>query len=60
MPSDDTRQLLKTFGVAVTKLEEAIDRKASVEEIGSLDTELADRTRDIIALVDRIRSRRFA
>lgn len=59
MPSDETRRLLKVFGVAVTSLEDAVDRKAPFEEIMKWDAELADRTRDIIALVDRLRSRRI-
>ncbi|OLC12153.1 MAG: hypothetical protein AUH29_17350 [Candidatus Rokubacteria bacterium 13_1_40CM_69_27] len=60
MGSDDTRKLLKLFGVAVTNLEEAIDRKAPREEIMKLDQEVAERTREIIALVERLRSRRIA
>ena len=60
MPSDETRRLLKVFGVAVTSLEDAVDRKAPFEDIMKWDTELADRTRDIIDLVERLRSRRIA
>jgi hypothetical protein len=60
MVSDETKRLLKLFGVAVTDLEDAIDRTAPVEEITKLDAELADRTRDITALLDRLRSRRIA
>jgi hypothetical protein len=60
MPSDETRRLLKVFGVAVTSLEDAIDSKAAFEEIMKWDHELADRTRDIIDLVERLRSRRIA
>jgi len=60
MPSDETRRLLKVFGVAVTSLEDAIDNKAAFEEIMKWDRELADRTRDIIGLVERLRSRRIA
>ena len=60
MPGDETRRLLKVFGVAVTNLEDAIDRKAPLEEIMKWDAELADRTRDVIALVERLRSRRIA
>ena len=60
MPSDETRRLLKLFGVAVTSLEDAIDRKAPMEEIMQWDRELADRTRDVIAYVDHLRSRRIA
>lgn len=60
MPSDETRRLLKVFGVAVTSLEDAIDGKAPTEEIVKLDTELAERMRDITAFVERLRSRRIA
>ena len=60
MASDETRRILKVFGVAVTNLEEAIDRKAPFDEIMKWDAELADRTREVIALVDRLRSRRIA
>jgi hypothetical protein len=60
VPSDETRRLLKLFGVAVTNLEDAIDGKVSVEEIVKLDSELAERMRDITAFVERLRSRRIA
>ena len=59
MPSDETRRLLKLFGVAVTNLEDAIDQHAPVEQITKLDAELADRTRDVIDFVERLRSRRI-
>jgi hypothetical protein len=59
MPSDETRRVLKVFGVAVTNLEDAIDRKAPTEEIMKWDAELADRTREVIDLVERLRSRRI-
>jgi hypothetical protein len=60
MPSDETRKLLKSFGVAVTDLEDAIDGQAPREKIVRLDTELAERMRDVIAFVERLRSRRIA
>lgn len=60
MASDETRRILKVFGVAVTNLEEAVDRKAPLPEIMKWDAELADRTREVIALVERLRSRRIA
>jgi hypothetical protein len=59
MPSEETRRVLKVFGVAVTSLEDAIDRKAPVAEIMKWDAEVADRTREMLALVDRLRSRRI-
>jgi len=60
MPSDETRRLLKIFGVAVTGLEDAIDGKSPTDEIVKLDGELAERMRDVIAFVERLRSRRIA
>lgn len=59
MPSDETRRLLKLFGVAVTSLEDAIDGKAPTDEIVKRDAELADRMREMIAFVERLRSRRI-
>ncbi len=59
MPTDETRRLLKVFGVAVTNLEDAIDGKAPLEEIMKWDSELADRMREVIAAVERLRSRRI-
>ena len=59
MPSDETRRVLKVFGVAVTNLEDAIDQRKPFEEIMKWDAELADRTREVLALVDRMRSRRI-
>jgi hypothetical protein len=60
MPSDETRRVLRTFGVAVTNLEDAIDQRKPFEEIVKWDTEVAERSRDVLALVDRLRSRRIA
>jgi len=60
MPSDETRRVLKLFGVAVTSLEDAIDQTAPMDEIMKCDRELAERTRETLALVERLRSRRIA
>jgi hypothetical protein len=60
MPSDETRRVLKVFGVAVTNLEDAIDQGKPFDEIMKWDAELADRSREVLALVDRLRSRRIA
>jgi hypothetical protein len=57
MPSDETRRLLKVFGVAVTSLEDAVERGAPAEEIRTLDAELARRTGEVLALVERLRGR---
>jgi len=47
MPSDETRRLLKLFGVAVTSLEDAIDGKAPMDEIMKWDQEVAERMREL-------------
>jgi hypothetical protein len=60
MPSDETRRVLKVFGVAVTNLEDAIEQRKPFQEIMKWDAELAARTREVIALVDHLRSRRIA
>ncbi|MBI4634884.1 MAG: hypothetical protein HY727_00910 [Candidatus Rokubacteria bacterium] len=60
MANEETRRVLKVFGVAVTSLEEAIERKAPFAEIMKWDREVADRMREVIDLVDRLRSRRIA
>ena len=60
MPSDETRNVLKLFGVAVTSLEDAIDNRAPLDDVMKWDREVADRTRDLLALVERLRSRRIA
>ncbi len=60
MPSEETRRVLKVFGVAVTNLEDALDRKAPRDEIMKWDQEVAERTRETLALIDRLRSRRIA
>ena len=59
MPSDETRRVLKVFGVAVTNLEDALDQNAPVDEIMQRDREVAERMRELTALVDRLRSRRI-
>ena len=59
MPSDETRRVLEVFGVAVTNLEDAIDRKAPFDEIMKWDREVADRMREVIDFVERLRSRRI-
>jgi hypothetical protein len=59
MPGDETRRVLRRFGVAVTSLEDAIDQQRPAAEIFERDAELADCTREVLALVDRLRSRRI-
>lgn len=60
MPSDETRRVLKIFGVAVTNLEDAIDHNASTDEIMKWDADVAVRMREVTSLIERLRSRRIA
>jgi hypothetical protein len=60
MASEETRNVLKLFNMAITSLEEAIDDRAPMDVVMKWDHEVADRTREVLALVDRLRSRRIA
>lgn len=55
MPTDDTRRLLKTFGVAVTTLEDAVHNRASTEDIAKAETQARLLLQEIAALIDRLR-----
>jgi hypothetical protein len=56
---EDTRRTLEAFGVAVINLERAIDEHAPFQEIMEWDRVVAERTREIINLVEMLRSRRI-
>jgi hypothetical protein len=55
MPSDETRRLLRAFGVAVTAYEDAVEEKSSTEEIRTADRAVRARLDEITALLDRLR-----
>jgi hypothetical protein len=54
MPSDETRRLLKVFGIAVTNFEDAVHKKHSAEEIKKAEGEARARLDEIAALVERL------
>jgi hypothetical protein len=56
MPSDDTRRLLKVFGVAVTDYEDAVRNRSSVEEVRKCEAEARARLDEVIALIERLRA----
>jgi hypothetical protein len=60
MARDETRNVLQLFDTAVTSLEAAIDDRAPMDVVMKWDHEVAGRTREVLALVDRLRSRRIA
>ena len=55
MPSDDTRRILRTFGVAVTAYEDAVLNKTSINEILEAEAEARARLQEVTALIDRLR-----
>jgi len=55
MPSDETRRVLKLFGVAVTAYEDALEAGAPVEEVDRAVAKLDRRLGEITALIDRLR-----
>jgi hypothetical protein len=55
MPSDETRRVLKVFGVAVTGYEDAIHKGASVEELSQAEGEVRARLEEVTALIEHLR-----
>jgi hypothetical protein len=57
MPTDETRRLLKVFGVAVTAFEDAVDKETAPEERRKAETEVRTRLEEVAALIERLRAR---
>jgi hypothetical protein len=57
MPTDETRRVLKVFGVAVTAFEDAVDKGAAPNELEKADAELKLRLEEVTALIERLRVR---
>jgi hypothetical protein len=55
MPSDETRRLLRAFGVAVTAYEDAVHDRSSAEEIRKAERDVRLRLEEVTALIDRLR-----
>lgn len=58
MPTDETRRVLKVFGVAVTAFEDAVDKSAPAEELKKADAEVKLRLEEVSALIERLRARK--
>jgi hypothetical protein len=58
MPTDETRRLLKLFGVAVTTFEDRLERRAPAEEVTAAEAEVDSRLREINALIDSWRRKK--
>jgi hypothetical protein len=57
MPSDETRRLLRVFGMAVTEYEDAIHKGVSPEELKKAEGEVRARLEEIAALIEKLRAR---
>lgn len=58
MPTDETRRVLKVFGVAVTAFEDAVDKGAPPEELRKTEAEVRTRLEEVSALIDRLRAKK--
>jgi hypothetical protein len=58
MPSDETRRVLKVFGVAVTAFEDAVDKSAPADELNKVDAEVRARLEEVTILIERLRARK--
>jgi hypothetical protein len=58
MPTDETRRVLKVFGVAVTAYEDAVDKGAPPEELRKAEAEVRTRLEEVTTLIDRLRAKK--
>lgn len=58
MPSDETRRVLKVFGVAVTAFEDAVDKGAPPEDLRNAEAEVKTRLEEITVLIEQLRAKR--
>ncbi|HXG50808.1 MAG TPA: hypothetical protein VNN77_05290 [candidate division Zixibacteria bacterium] len=58
MPTDETRRLLKVFGIAVTALEDAVNKGAPPEELNKLEAAALARLEEVAALIERLRPKK--
>lgn len=58
MPTDETRRVLKVFGVAVTAFEDAVEKGAPPEEMRKAEAEVRTRLEEVTALIERLRAKK--
>jgi hypothetical protein len=58
MPSDETRRVLKMFGVAVTIYEDAVEAGAPAKELDKAEAEYRATLSEVTALIERLRAKR--
>jgi hypothetical protein len=55
MPSDESRRLLKAFGVAMTDFEDAVHRNDPADSITKAEALVRSRLEELSALIERLR-----
>jgi hypothetical protein len=60
MPTDETRRVLKVFGVAVTAFEDAVEKHASLDERKKSEIEVQTRLEEVTALIERLKAKQTA
>ena len=58
MPTDETRRVLKVFGVAVTAYENAVEKGAAPEEVTKAEAEVHTRLEEVTALIEGLRAKK--
>ena len=58
MPTDETRRVLKVFGVAVTAFEDAVEKGAPPEEMRKAEAEVRTRLEEVTALIERLHAKK--
>ncbi len=58
MPTDETRRVLKVFGVAVTAYEDAVDKGAPPDELAKAEAEVKTRLAEVTGLIQRLGARK--
>jgi hypothetical protein len=56
MPSEETRRLLKVFGIAVTTYEDLVQNGSAAEQIKEAEIEVLDRFSEIKNHFERLRA----
>ena len=58
MPSDETRRLLKVFGIAVTAYEDAVEKGGPPDEVAKAEAEVKTQLAEVTALIQRLSAKR--
>ena len=58
MPSDETRRLLRMFGIVVTEFEDAVGGGAPPEKLAKLEVQVRAHLQEITDLIEQIAARK--